>query len=81
MSPSFTATVIRRQRIGIVAITALLLVSACGENGPRQFPPPDVSVAPVVLALPSTRQVRSACGAIPPTRARTGAGSIASTNT
>jgi multidrug efflux system membrane fusion protein len=48
MSPSSAAAIIRRLRIGIVAITALLLVSACGENGQQQFPPPAVSVAPVV---------------------------------
>ena len=48
MFPSPPAAIIRRRRIGIITISAALLLSACGESGPQQFPPTDVSVAPVV---------------------------------
>jgi len=37
-----------RTPAALITITAALLLAACGGNGPQQFPPTDVSVAPVV---------------------------------
>jgi len=48
MSPSPRAADSRLHRLHHAAIAASLLLAACGQAGAPQFPPPDVSVAPVV---------------------------------
>jgi multidrug efflux system membrane fusion protein len=48
MSPFSPTAILRRRRTGIFAISAALLLSACGGNGAQQSPTTDVSVAPVV---------------------------------
>ena len=48
MSSSPRAVDSRLHRLHHAAIAASLLLAACGQAGAPQFPPPDVSVAPVV---------------------------------
>jgi len=48
MSPAPRAADSRRYRIPIPAIAVSLLLAACNQGGPPQFPPPDVSAALVV---------------------------------
>ena len=48
MPYSQRAAVSRLHRFRSAALAASLLLAACGQGGPPQFPPPEVSVAPVV---------------------------------
>ena len=48
MFPSHYAAAIRPFSLPVVAIAATLWLSACGQGGQQQLPPPDVSVAAVV---------------------------------
>jgi multidrug efflux system membrane fusion protein len=48
MSPSPREADSRLHRLHHATISASLLLAACGQGGAPQFPPPDVSVAPIV---------------------------------
>ncbi len=48
MFSTLRVAVLRLLRGPVTAVTALLVLAACGQDGHQQFPPPDVSVAPVV---------------------------------